>query len=338
MIRPSRFRRRAFTLIELLVVIAIIAVLIGLLLPAVQKVREAAARTKCQNNMKQLMLALHGYHDANSKFPPSAAKLMIQDDTSSNAAAAHWSYFLLPYIEQTALYQSIPQTFPPNFSNAALQTALQTGVSTYRCPSSTDQESYDGSEGGMSLPARRAASYGVVISGSLGNPTAGTVSGAYGGAGEVNHHADDGGNGGSGAAGPRLSHPRFDGAFNQGSETTMTGIADGTSNTAGVGERYRSFSTGFTSQGGSLGVPGYWQIGSPSAQNAHSQFSGSLGVPINTTQNNDQMKWVGFGSRHPGGANFGIMDGSIRFVRDGTTDAARRALGTRSGGEVGSND
>src|SRR5499427_5570591 len=103
----SNHRGRAFTLIELLVVIAIIAILIGLLLPAVQKVREAAARVKCANNLKQIGLALHNYHDANQSFPPGINAPLISGWSETGSPGWGWAAYLLPYIEQRNLFGTI---------------------------------------------------------------------------------------------------------------------------------------------------------------------------------------------------------------------------------------
>ncbi len=303
----SQYRRSAFTLIELLVVIVIIAILIGLLLPAVQKVREAASRMSCQNNMKQIGLALHAYHDANERFP-----------TANTASFGSGFTLLLPYLEQENVSRRYNPDLTPTdvtdadgdgFTNLSIGSTV---LKTFRCPS-------------MLPPPVPAAfpgysSYALCI-GNQANPFFGPGAGG-------NPAADNGMivrriSGGSGVA---------TGA--QG--ITMTSITDGTSNTILAGEMgYQLKDYTFTSgtyTGSLRGGNTQWVWG-------YASYSfGSTGVMFNTTVGSPATltaRLGAFRSDHTGGANFLFGDGSVRFLADNRVDLLTyQALGSRDGGEV----
>jgi type II secretory pathway pseudopilin PulG len=170
-----RTERTGFSSIELLVVIAIIAVLIGLLLPAVQKIREAAGRLSCQNNLKQLALACHNYHDAFSKFPPGSvyrANAKGQFDYYET-----WAILILPYMEQNNLYQLYDPTAPNQIADAAsprMATLRQSFVKSYVCPSDpnpftpTTPASTGQSQSGLAVPLYMPATYRAVAGTTFG--------------------------------------------------------------------------------------------------------------------------------------------------------------------------
>ncbi|HEY1067780.1 MAG TPA: DUF1559 domain-containing protein [Pirellulales bacterium] len=314
-------RRSGFTLIELLVVITIIAILIALLLPAVQAIRAAARQAQCTNNLKQMGLALHNFESLQKRFPAGYARGVAPETA---APAYFWSYFILPQVEQQQLFDRMnysASTVAADWTTAnnPNRIALETKIAVFRCPSTTDQETYNSA----GVPARAAASYAAVQTGSVG-PDA--VPG-YGATGEWSQHMDDAGWSGTGFDyRPTSSLHRFDGAFGPNSKTTIALITDGASNTIGICERYRV---------SEAWRPGTWAVGSPSSTDMPQECVGSLGIPFNfpnptnTTSNPVAGQTISaFSSRHSGGVNGLFLDGRVIFLANNIDGYVRSALGT----------
>ena len=309
-------RKSGFTLIELLVVIAIIAILIGLLLPAVQKVREAAARMSCSNNLKQIGLALHNYHDANGTLPPG------RDSMDLSAFV-----YILPQIEQDNVCNTMNMMMPwDDPSNAQ---AAATRIKTFICPS----------DSGSSVPPNWAPS---------------------------NYRVNQGtslswGNGGSGGG----TIPPPNRPFHLNSKYKLVDILDGTSNTAMASEHpVGSFNPGGFSPhntqrlGQSVGLypstpdeayqmcesvgyqnptyNGMYNTGAPWTQGYHSTTIYFHVGPPNSRSCMYPGGRIGTAARsnHTNGVNVVRCDGSVRFVSNTTPLATWRAMGTRNGGEV----
>ena len=224
--------RLAFTLIELLVVIAIIAILIGLLLPAVQKVREAAARTQCANNLKQMGLALHNYENTYGRFPPGFISTTTGTWSGGGndgvaEAGPGWSFFslILPYVEQENLYRSINLTLP--ITNNANTTPRSTPVLTYRCPSDTGPTTATvwmaPANGGNPMPA---------TAGTISNLATTSYVGCLGGGNPADAPAYT----------AMYEQQPFNGIFHRNQSVRVADITDGTSNTIGIGERMSALS------------------------------------------------------------------------------------------------
>jgi prepilin-type N-terminal cleavage/methylation domain-containing protein/prepilin-type processing-associated H-X9-DG protein len=345
MIRPRA--RRGFTLIELLVVIAIIALLMGLLLPAVQRTRESAARARCQNNLKQIGLALHAYCEANGRFPPayvgdpnadgSAFGVSYGDDYRNGPTGFAWGVFLLPYLEQNNLYQQFDLKQPcwaPE--NAA---AARTKVTVFLCPSSTggsdgfsvQQEGADVRHGIDFSPAIVFAHSHYVTNAGVHQPWGRDTAYCY----DYDVPEPVAANGGQLA--------RIDGPFYRNSKVTPAAVRDGLSNTVFVGE-HSSVLSNKTWVGvvpGAVTPPRLdlrpWPsenngagclVGVHSGPDTHDHPQVIIHAPNNPFGHTDEM-W----GEHGNGCNVLFGDGSVRYVNAFVNPFTWVALSTRDGGE-----
>ena len=294
-------RRAGFTLIELLVVIAIIAILIGLLLPAVQSVRGAAARAQCQNNLKQVALGLHAYHDANRQFPPGYASGF---DASGNDTGPGWGWaaHLLPHVEQDNLFRLLDLKQP--IEAPAFAAARQTVVKTYLCPSDTVPQ--------LAFPVGPRSGSGALTATTCSVAPANFV-GNFG----VSEPGVDG-----------------DGVFFRNSAVRIADITDGTSSTLAVGER--SFRHAESAWVGA--VTGANQVptpGSPLPLQVNNASNFVLAHTGESTRGPAYPEEINhFTSLHRGGGNFAFADGHVASLGTSTSYAVYKALSTRSKGET----
>jgi len=319
----SQRRRRGspgFTLVELLVVIAIIGILIALLLPAVQAAREAARRSQCSNNLKQIGLGLHNYHDRSKCFPPGYllfpnANLPAGPCVGGNwvvntayRSSWGWGAYILPYIEQAPLYAQL-NPGPINLSEALVAggpydriTALQTKLSAFRCPSDINQST------------ATSPYYNLVDSAQTGRATA--MSNYVGSNTSHKWHSGgrmvspDGNECGQWGTVPANYAP--DGMFWRNSKVDMRDVRDGTSNVLFVGERCSLIRTAAGTYTCSAGLVFGTENNNEQLSIRYNLGSGAQPINLNPTYGCA----YGYSSMHPGGAQFVLVDASVRFVSE----------------------
>jgi len=336
---PSRRPHRGFTLIELLVVIAIIAILVGLLLPAIQKVREAGNRSQCQNNLKQLGIGLQTYHDAYKKFPVGE----FNDDNRNWG----WGTAVLPYIEQGAIFDQLKNDtvnfmiFIPggglnvaqnlvgnsaDSNNTAGIINLNAGqkvagkvISTFKCPSDLQPD---------------------------------TTSGGYGVTSYLANMGHDTSNAGNWANWTVPNGSTETGVLLQSNDNSKTWpiriaeVKDGTANTVMLGEGTITVPTASKFTLANQNNYPIWAGGNPNNQGQGAQYNYFRVMDVNYPLNFQSPIGTAspmpddrcFASQHSGGANFLFVDGTVRFMNQSVNLAAYKAAGTRNGGETNSLD
>jgi prepilin-type N-terminal cleavage/methylation domain-containing protein len=293
-----------FTLVELLVVIAIIGVLVAMLLPAVNMAREASRRTSCGNNMKQLGIALHTYHDTFRKFP-----------FGWSDRGAGWTTMILPQIEQQTMYDSLGFNEADNWDtdNTNNERACCTFIQAFRCPSLSAAAFIDN----QSIPERMPCSYRGVASSTADSDDLST---------SVVKRA--------------MSNLDLEGIFYTCSAVKMADVFDGLSNTFMVGESY--FDTASTDGNSmdfwAIGSPQIDPCSCSTGLGAteQSEFCGSTGVPFNARVLPGVSGYVielSYSSFHPKGACFVLGDASVRFVGFNVSAPVYKAAGSRAGSE-----
>jgi prepilin-type N-terminal cleavage/methylation domain-containing protein len=309
-----RRRKSGFTLIELLVVIAIIAILVALLLPAVQQVREAARKSQCQDHLHNLAISLHSYEGAQTCLPPGGYSNGV-----NNGNGLSWHVGILPYIEQKPLYdrfdfnvtdfnQTVATAPASNQPRYNLGLCLEP-IDVFLCPSG-NQQYITGNQGNENYPGPGTTGrtpttthyYGVM--GPVGLSMTGRT---YTTAG----------------TNPSNSFRSSAGVLIVKEVVRMSDIKDGTSNTLGIGEISSNNANSYRA----------WIRGS-----AGGTASGAKNIrnPINSTPYNGSNNFtdVSFASQHPGGAQFALMDGKVTFLSENIDMLTYKALGSRKGGEA----